>query len=197
MKKISVISLIILMILSVIAVFVQQATINILHKRCNDFDKIIFLQADSLVKMIELVKNSNLMNCSQMENCIVWNSATKEPVHLFTLINHSFNNTIIIRLSDTSCSTCNQKQIQMIKELPDYTNLLLISNISNLRELRIFLRENSIKQTVYWIDNQNKLFREDDISKILVMNVKSDGTILRSHYIDENTLSLINLIIKQ
>jgi hypothetical protein len=151
------------------------------------------LRSDSITKIISVLENTNSVYSSQIENRTIWNTRTKEPNDLYTLLNES--STIIIRLGNTSCSPCNQKQIKFIEDLPNYNNILILSNVNNIRELRLFLHENKIKQTVYWIESKYKLFEEDDNTKVLVMYVNNNGTILRAYHLDEETFFLINSII--
>jgi NAD(P)H-nitrite reductase large subunit len=118
---------------------------------------------------------------------------TKELVKLFSLTDKSLN--VIIRLANTNCSSCNRKSIEMIHELSGYNNLIVVSNAANMRELRLLVGENEIKQIIYCLDSAGKLFKEDDDTKNLIVYVKENGTILKAYYVEDDLLFLVKSII--
>ncbi|MDR0560662.1 MAG: hypothetical protein LBG92_10875 [Prevotellaceae bacterium] len=185
----------------VLAAFIFSFTfVNIkIRKLQTKYDTLEFdskKKSDSIVKIINVLQSANSVCNFKIEDCILWNTLVKDPVNLFSLLSDK-SLTTIIRLSHTSCSSCTKKQMTtLIDNLSDCEDLLILSNVSNLRELRLFLRENKVKQTVYWIDSACNLFNDDDISKVLVMKVNKDGTILNSYYFDEQMLFLIKSVIR-
>lgn len=171
--------------------------LNNIRNKCFELEKANALRADSIKKITSVIENVNIGNSCKVQNCSVKNTLTNESVKLSTLFDKSLNANIIYRLIDTSCSSCNKKQIEILNYLQRFENLIVLSNASNSRRLRLFSIETKIKSPIYQLESSRKLFHDDDNTKVLVMYVNNEGTILRAYHLSEDTLFLIKHIVSK
>jgi hypothetical protein len=165
-----------------------------MQKKCTKLEETNVLQADSLYRIIDFLKVSNTVNSLKITDCVVWDVKSKDSLKLSDLLKKSSKN-IIFRLINTSCSSCNTEQIEILNYLQKFDNVIALSNLSNARELRLFLHENSIEFPIYYVNSQEKIFLEEDNTKILILFTDQKGTILRVYYLEEDTFFLIKTIL--
>lgn len=170
--------------------------INSLNRQYSELEITSALRADSLRKIFDFFKNDAFIVCDRIKDCEILNVTTKKQLNLFSILNRPSN--VLIRLIDTDCNSCNQRQEDILNELLcNYENIIVLSNVTNIGRLRLFLHDNSFnfKSVIYCLNAKNKLFQEDDTSKVLVAYVGNEGTILKAHYFDHNSLFLIKMLI--
>lgn len=61
----------------------------------------------------------------------------------------------VYKLMDSSCPSCNIKQIALLEDYKDMDSIMVLSNISNARELLFFKEEFKPKFPIYRISSEN------------------------------------------
>lgn len=168
------------------SLFMISIRFNKLNIECSQIEQISDLKTDSIRKITRFIENTNLLTNTKVENCCLTNIYTSEPLKLSSLLNETLGTKIICRLIDTSCGSCNKKQIEMINGLRVLENLIILSYARNARQLRFFTYETNSKSTIYQINSSQKLFPDDDNTKVLVMYVNNEGAILRAYHLNED-----------
>lgn len=192
MKNYFILTIIITTVLSILLIY---STLGLAKMKKNyaQAENIIIEQTDMIYTLTDFIKVSNKHNKTKLSNCQLFNLKTKDSVLLYTLLNGK-SNYLIYKFLETNCGSCNQKQINALEYFKDFENVIIISNISSVRELKLFLSQNNILFPVYFMKQQEKLFMEDNSDKIQVIVVNNDKMILKTYTFDENNLNMAKIL---
>ncbi|MDR2907570.1 MAG: hypothetical protein LBU91_06250 [Bacteroidales bacterium] len=141
---------------------------------------IIVVLAFISVLFIERKKAVESDDGYNVPNYKVQDVSTREEKNLFDLLDDSPK--VLIRLINSGCTPCHVEQAKLLKELSDTENLIVLVNSINLRPIRIFLRENNIRMPIYCLKETDVLLPNDDQTKLLILHVDENGTILTIQY---------------
>lgn len=182
-------------LMSIITIVFLAYQYQLVHDLYVDMNTKSISQSDSINQIINIIKNTNSIKYAKLNNNSLKNITTGQLVGISSLLQSPTNINIVYRMMDTSCGSCNIKQIKKISMLQDLDNTIILSNKSNAREILWLMKENKITANIYQIEKQDKLFSEDDLSRTLLSFVCNDGTILRAYSLKEEDLFFIDRII--
>jgi len=153
--------------------------------------------SDNFNRIINVVKHSNSCDYLRLNDNILKNVTTGQSIGISSLLQAPNNINIVFRMMDTTCGSCNEKQIGKIELLKKIDNTIILINESNARNTLWFQKEKSIKCDIYQIDQNDRIFKDDDKIKALLAYVNNDGIILKAYYFTENDLFLMDEIIHE
>lgn len=153
--------------------------------------------SDNFNRIINVVKLSNSCGYLKLNDNRLKNVTTGQSIGISSLLQAPNNVNIVFRMMDTTCGSCNKKQIAKIELLKKIDNTIILTNESNARNILWLLKEKSIKCNIYQIDQNDKIFKDDDKNKALLAYVNNDGIILKAYYFTEKDLFLMDEIIHE
>lgn len=133
------------------------------------------------------------VNCS-LKNCYIYNVISKQKIELYNKLR---SNSIIYKIANNSCASCIENQIKMIEYIQKFENIIVLSNGSNIRQIRLFVNNNHILTDVYQTENSHLLFEGDEIDKSYILYVDKNGSILSYLKIDTENIFLIKYLLQK
>ncbi len=179
----------------VIFYFIVSNKLGVIKNEHFELKRTSILQTDSINQILEVVRKVNLVKSFKVQDCSLISTSTNECVNLFSLLNNVKGVSIIYRLIETGCGSCNKKQIEFLNKIQKINNLIVLTYPNSARYLRLLANSSQIQNTMYQLEISCKLFKSDDKSKILIMYVNNKGTILRAYFLNEESLFLIKNIV--
>lgn len=132
---------------------------------------------DTIMMYKSFIDDINIFEKYSVVNCEIENINTGMRPYLYDLLN---TNVIIYKMTHYGCASCAAEQIELIKYLQRFKNVIILSQNSNVRHLRLFLKNNRIYTDIFKIDDTLKLFEKDDNTSSFLLNVNKNGEILSS-----------------
>ena len=163
----------------VIFYFTVTHKLDVFKDKYFELKRTNILQSDSINQILEIVEKVNLVSSSKVQDCSLKSTSTSESINLFSLLNKTKGISIIYRLIETGCGSCNKKQIELLNKIKKLNNLIVLTYPNSARYLRLFANSSQIHNTMYQLEISCNLFESDDKSKILIMYVNNEGTILQ------------------
>ncbi|TKG94494.1 hypothetical protein EYV94_11120 [Puteibacter caeruleilacunae] len=153
------------------------------------------LQLSGNVKQLtSLIQESNEVKATKIANCILTDINTLQNVQMNDLIEGESDTKIIFRLKDTNCGPCISAQIEMLKKLDSLGNVIIVSNLSNVRQLYLAIDENRLKTRIFQLE-EGQIFEGDDKNKALIIYVNKSGDILKTYFLDEDSFCFLKFIV--
>jgi hypothetical protein len=149
---------------------------------------------DSIVNIRDILLSSNQIESRFIENLVVTNIRNKQYGPIYDVISRSSDDVLIIRLLNTTCGSCQLKQAEMIKML-EHKRPIILSCPGDARKLILYMKTHRIDIPIYQINSESKILPEDDVSRLLIMVVSSDGAIRRAYYLREKNMFMVNFIL--
>lgn len=166
--------------------------VHVFTKRSNSYFAVLSedlkLKNDTLMMYKTFLSDIDIFVNKAVVNCEVKNVNTGVISDLYGLLN---TNVIIYKMNYYSCASCISKQIDLIKYFQRFENVIVLSHNSNVRHLRLFLKENQISTDIYQIENTQKLFENDNNTSSFFLNVNKKGEILSSIKIYPESIFLL------
>lgn len=149
---------------------------------------------DTIMMYKSFVDDINVFVSYPIANCEITNVNTGVKSNLYELLS---TNVIIYKMTYSSCASCIAEQIDLIKYLQKFENVIVLSQNSNLRHLRLFLKENQISTDIYHMENSLKLFEDDNNVNSILLNVNKYGDILSFININFESNNLLKIFLKR
>ncbi len=153
--------------------------------------------SDNFSRIINVVKHSNSFDYLELNQNRLKNVTTGQSICISSLLQAKNNINIVFRMMDTTCGSCNKKQVAKIELLKKNDNAIILAYESNARDILWLLKEKSIKCEIHQIANDDKIFQGDNKNKALLAYVNNDGIVLKLYYFTEEDLFLVNEIVHE